>query len=121
MRFYPLIPSAEAVESGLSSEYKAAHAIGKLRLGELRLFFRAGLKTYYIPYRDIRRCFRRVMLIPAKVRGGQRDVAVETLVVCGEKGELAQIQLPGGQAAKELLAELEKRIPEAEFGKPSAD
>ena len=119
MNFYPLASEAGS-QAELASEYKTAREIGKVRLGELRLFMRAGLKTYYIPYKDVRRCFRRVQLIPAKMCCGRGDFEVENLVVCGEGGaELMQVQLPGAKAAKILMAELEERIPEAEFGKPA--
>lgn len=118
MTFLPLVPSSDSREE-LSSEYKAAREIGRVRLGELRLYLRAGLKTYYIPYRDIRRVFRRVQLIPAKMCCGRGDLEVENLVVCGEgDAELMQVQLPGTRAAKMLMEELQTRIPEAEFGKP---
>ena len=119
MKFFPLASEAEDREA-LASEYRSAREIGRVRLGELRLFLRAGLRTYYIPYRDVRRCFRRVQLIPAKMCCGRGDLEVENLVVCGDAGELIQVQLPGTKAAKILLEELQERIPEAEFGKPSA-
>ncbi len=118
MKFYP-ITTADGDDSALLSEYNAAREIGKLRLGELRLYFRAGRKTYYIPYRDVRRCFRRVQLVPAKMCCGSGNFEIENLVVCGDAGELCQIQLPGTRAAKALMEELEKRIPEAEFGRPT--
>lgn len=120
MKFYPLASEAEDT-SGLASEYRAAREIGRVRLGELRLFLRAGLKTYYIPYRDVRRCFRRVQLVAAKMCCGRGNFEVENLVVCGDTGELIQVQLPGAKAAKILMSELEERIPEAEFGKPPAE
>lgn len=120
MKFYPLISGAEPPD-GLASEYKAAREIGRIRMGELRLFLRAGLRTYYIPYTEVRRCFRRVQLIPAKMCCGRGDLEVENLVVCGDAGELIQVQLPGTKAAKILMKELEERIPEAEFGKPAAE
>ena len=119
MKFYPLASPVDDPEV-LASEYKAAREIGKVRLGELRLFCRAGMKHYYIPYREVRRCFRRVQLIPAKMCCGRGDFEVENLVVCGEEGELLQVQLPGAKAARILMEELKIRIPEAEFGKPTA-
>lgn len=120
MKFYPLTDT-QAPEQDLQSEYGAAREIGKLRLGELRLYFRKARRVYYIPYTDVRRCFRRVMLVPAKLCCGRGDLEVENLVVCGDAGELAQIQLPGTRAAKLLMAELERLIPEAEFGRPKGD
>ncbi len=119
MKFLPLTAEVENREE-LTSEYKAAREIGKVRLGELRLFLRTGLSVHYIPYRDVRRCFRRVQLIPAKMCCGRGDFEIENLVVCGDAGEIAQVQLPGTKAAKILMEELERLIPEAEFGKPAA-
>lgn len=118
MRFTPLAAS-DADNAALTSEYKAAREIGPVRLGELHLFLRAGLKKYVIAYRDVRRCFRRVQLVNARMRGGQ-PLQIENLVVCGDAGELMQVQLPGSQAAVGLLEELRERIPEAEFAKPDA-
>lgn len=122
MKFYPLIENAPGADAAaLGSEYRAAREIGKVRMGELNLFIRSGLKTYYIPYRDVRRCFRRVMLIPAKMCCGKGDFELENLVICGDAGELAQVQLPGERAGKILFEELKQRIPEAEFGKPASE
>ena len=120
MKFIPLASEAEDRDA-LASEYRSAREIGRVRMGELRLFLRAGMRTYYIPYRDVRRCFRRVQLIPAKMCCGRGDLEVENLVVCGGAGELIQVQLPGTKAAKILMEELKTRIPEAEFGKPPAE
>ena len=121
MRFHPLIASYSDDRAALASEYKAAKESGAVRLGELRLYFRAGLRTYYIAYRDIRRVFRRVQLIGAGGKRNGGDMHLENLVICGDAGELAQLQLPGEAAAKQLMEELEKRVPEAEFGKPAAE
>ena len=108
MKFESLASPA-ADSSALQEKYKYAREIGKLRLGRQYLYVRSGLKSYYIPYADIRRYFRRVMRVPAKMCCGKGDFEIENLVICGEKGELAQIQLPGQKAARiamECLAEL---------------
>lgn len=120
MKFHPLIPTAAEEAGALAAEYKAAGELGGVRLGELHLYFRAGLKTWFIAYRDIRRVFRRVQVIPA---GGKKraDFRLENLVICGEAGELAQLQIPGEGAAKRLMDVLEELVPEAEFGKPGAE
>ena len=48
MKFHPV--SQEIAESdGLAEEYAVARQIGTVRVGRSVLFFRAGLKTYYIP------------------------------------------------------------------------
>lgn len=117
MKFYPLSASAET-PGDLQNDYKAAWEVGVLRLGEQNLFFRKTLKVYYIPYGEIHRCFRRVMLVPAKLCCGKGDFEVENLVICDAEKELAQIQLPGTKAAKIVMDKLKVLIPGALFTAP---
>ena len=123
MKFYPLDETIVPVdEEELNKEYKTAREIGKVKMGELRLFVKSGLKTYYIPYHDIRRMFRRVLAVPAKLCCGKGDFEIENLVICGDGDkELAQVQLPGKKAAQILMEELKQRVPEAEFGRPARE
>lgn len=114
MKFYAMTEQTTD-QTELVSEYKGAREIGVLRLGENILFFRKMRKVYYIPYSVITRCFRRVLLVPAKMCCGKGDLPVEYLVVCTEQGELAQIQLPGTRAAKIMMEDLKTRIPHASF------
>ena len=102
----------------LTEAYKSARTIGVLRMAEEGLFFRAHFRTWFIPYTEIRRCFRRVQLVPAKLCCGKGDFAVENLVIEGEEGELAQIQLLGTRAAKAAMEELKARVPQASFSAP---
>lgn len=122
MKFEPLALSVEDRDL-LREEYRQAREIGNLRLGQQNLYFRAGLKVYYIPYGDIRRYFRRVMRVPAKLCCGRGDFEIENLVVCGESGELAQIQLPGAKAARIVMERMAELAPGAAAGRakePSA-
>ena len=123
MKFYPLDEALAPVdEEELNKEYKTAREIGKVKMGELRLFVKSGLKTYYIPYHAVHRMFRRVLAVPAKLCCGKGDFEIENLVVCGaDDRELAQIQLPGKKAAQILMEELKQRVPEAEFGRPAQE
>ena len=117
MKFYPV--TRELAEAALSADYKGGREIGKARLGDKCLYFREKLKVYYIPYEDMTRVFRRVLLIPATMCCGKGDFEVENIVICTAEGEKAQIQLPGERAGKILLEELSKRAPHAEVGKPN--
>lgn len=116
MKFYPL--ASELAAEVAAAGYKEGREIGKARLSAKCLYFRDKLKVYYIPYEDITRVFRRVLLIPAKMCCGKGDFEVENMVVCTEKGEVAQIQLPGERAGKIMLEELSRLAPHAEIGKP---
>lgn len=121
MRFYPLLEAGAAGEdTPLDGEFQDAREIGKVKLGELHLFFKKGMKVYFIAYRDVRRLFRRIEAVPAKMCCGKGTFEIENLVICGEGDqELAQIQLPGKKAAQILMEELTERVPEAQIGKPA--
>ena len=119
MKFCPLTEE-EPEKEALAADYKEAKEIGVVRLGGAHLYFRRARKVYYIPYSRICRAFRRVMLVPAKLCCGKGELQVENLVICSARGELAQIGLPGTRAAKGLMDELKKRIPDADFTAQSA-
>ena len=118
MKLYSL-SSEPTKDPALLEEYQQAREIGVVRIGEQTLFFRVRLRIYYVPYADIRRCFRRVFVVPANVCCGKGNLEMENLVICGEEGELAQIQLPGTRAAKELMKELHRRMPHVDFSSPA--
>ena len=126
MKFHPA--GAPLEDSALiKREYETARQIGTVRTGETLLFFRAGLKTYYIPYDAVRQCFRRVYQVPVKMCCGRGEIEYEHLVLCaaptGEDSpevpvEIADIPLPGTKAAQELIRLLKERMPEADFRSP---
>ena len=117
MKFQPLTDQTADAEL-LKSEYASAHVIGNLRIGSSILFVRLRMKTFYIPYGQITRCFRRVRLVPARMCCGRGDLAVESMVICDASGELADVQMPGEKAGKAALEELKEKIPGAEFTAP---
>ena len=116
MMFFPL-KNKIAERKILRMEYKAAKATGVVRMGQTIFFFRQGLKVYYITYEEIVKCFRRVMVISAGAEKGSMEL--ETLVIADNERELAQIQLPGAGAAKQLLEELKIKMPHADFSSPN--
>lgn len=118
MKFYSLSGVSQD-ETALQNQYKDAREVGKIRLGTDSLFFRSGLKTYYIAYKDVKRCFRRVMMVPAKLCCGKGELPVENLVICDSEKELAQIQLPGTNAARILMEELKLLMPGTDFSAPA--
>ena len=120
MKFYPLT-NKEIDNSVLENEYKNSRQIGNVRLGETCLQFKSKLKNYYIPYDAIDRCFRRVMGVNIKMCCGKGELLVENLVIAEGDKELAVIQLPGTRAAKELMSDLKKRAPKADFSAPARE
>ena len=114
-KYYPVTSAAD--DAALRSDYAAGRAIGNVQLGDRFFFFKEKRKMYYIPYADMTRCFRRVMLVQTKMCCGKGNLEVENLVVCAESGEVAQIQLPGERAGKILLEEIAKLAPHVQIGR----
>ena len=117
MTFYPLT-GENAPGTELREEYESARAIGGVRLGTERLYVRQGRRIGHILYADIRRCYRRVQMVPIRMCCGRGDMELEDLVVEGAGGELAAVRLPDGRAAKAVMQELGKKLPEASLGCP---
>ena len=105
MKFYSLEQTQAVEKQKMNQDYKESREIGIIRLGKEHLYFRRMRKIYYVPYADI----------PARLCCGRGNLEVENLVICTDKGEAAQIQLPGAKAGKLLLEELRKRLPDAAF------
>ncbi len=117
MKFYSLVNTSTILDS-LDADYKNAREVGIIKLGESCFFFRKGLKVYYIAYKDITRCFRRVVAVPAQLCCGKGNFEIENLVIYAGDAEVAQIQLPGTKAAKLLMEELKVKMPDAQFSRP---
>lgn len=117
MKFHP-VSQGIADSEVLAEEYAASRQIGTVRIGRSVLFFRAGLKTYYIPYEEVRSCFRRVYQVPVKMCCGRGEIDYEHLIIRNEEKEVADIPLPGTKAAQELIRLLKEKMPEADFRSP---
>ena len=119
MKFYRAdTKTAYEPDNALDAQYRAARQIGALRIGDDCLFFRAGLKTFCVPYREIRKCFRRIVAVPAKMCCGSGNFEIEHLVISDGVTEVAQIQLPGKRAAVEVIRVLKEKMPDTDFSAP---
>lgn len=120
MKFYSLNQNV-ADDAILEKEYRNARQIGAIRLGDTFFMFKSRMKNYYIPYNDIKKCFRRVMGVNLKMCCGNGEMQVENLVIGDDERELAIIQLPGTRAAQELMKEMKERVPDGDFSAPKRD
>ena len=116
-KYHPLTQNGD--NAALKAEYSAGRTIGNVVLGETHFFFKEKRKICYVPYTDITRVFRRVVLVQTKMCCGKGNLEVENIVICNDGGELAQVQLPGARAGIILLEEMAKKAPHAQIGKPN--
>ncbi len=117
MNITPLVPVSAPVEE-LLADYQSGWQVGKLRVGQSHLFFREGGETVCVPYSAVRYCYRRIEATPARLCCGAGNLETEYLMLVGEDGQLAKIQVPDGRAGKVLLERLRPLIPHAQFHKP---
>lgn len=108
----------EAGRGELREDYRTGRKIGKISLGARCFYLRTPRAVYYIPYGRVTRYFRRVRGVPAALCCARGEFRMEHFVICGEEGELAEVELPGKQAALVLMECMERRAPQALAGKP---
>ena len=119
MRFIPLDEITSDLNSNqLKTDFKSAHQIGSIGLGENCLYLKKLFKTYYIPYSKITRAYRRVFLVPAQMCCASGKLEVQSIVIESAKGELVNVNLPGERAVQILMEELKEKAPAAEYTCP---
>lgn len=118
MKFIPVKDDLEEIDTAvLTDEYKQGHEIGRVSLGPTLLFFKIKSKVYYIPYSAIYRTFRRVKEVRASLCCGKGVIQLQYLVLCSNKAELAEIDLPDERSAVILIEELQQKAPKMKIGK----
>ncbi len=82
---------ASAAEAGedLNRDYENAKCYDKLRVGELGVYFRDGLKTRHIPYTDMDRVFIRVQETRSRMCCGQANFNYYRIVFVRDGKEFA--------------------------------
>ena len=117
MKFYPVLSNAAADAAVLKAEYAAAEDFAPARIGDTHLFFKSGLRTCYLPLDAIRRIFRRVEIVNARMGCCNNGLPMESVVLCGEgEQELVQIRMQTERMSRALLSALEKACPQAASG-----
>ena len=108
---YISINGREYSKEELDKDITGSEKFKNIKLGEKFLFFRKGLKTYYISYESLKCAFRRIMVVPA----GKREIQVDYLVIADKRKELAVIQVAGHNIAAAVMEKLKIKAPNASF------
>lgn len=94
----------------LKAEFESGEKLGVVCLGESHLFFRKGLKNFFISYEKFSRAFRRVYMIPR----GKKQIAIENIVFCVGNEEVYSLSMAGKESAVILLEKIKAKAPQIE-------
>ena len=104
------------VSQDVSADYEGAKAFDKVRVGDLGVYFRDGLKTRYIPYDYLERVFIRIQEVRGKMCCGQTIFAYYRLVFVHEGKEYADVISESEKAMDEALALIAQKAPDLAIG-----
>ena len=106
-------------DPALDAAFSAAPAYGKVRPGSTGIFWKSGLRWYFIPTGSIRRIFRRVEPVYGKLCCGGRSFIIEWLVLVLQDGAEVVIHIGDDvqKQAEALLLYLKDTHPELQYGK----
>lgn len=94
----------------LKAEFESGEKLGVVCLGESHLFFRKGLKNYFMAYEKLSRAFRRVYMIPR----GKKQIAIENIFFCVGDKEVFSLSMAGKESAVILLEKIKEKAPHIE-------
>ncbi len=103
----------------LDREFAEAKAYGKIKPGKTRLFWKAGLRWYSIPYSRLERIYRQQEPVYGKLCCGGRSYLIERLILVLRDDSQLALHI-GDDAKKEaeiLLQSLKEAHPELAYGK----
>lgn len=105
---------------GLDTEFAAASAFGKVRMGTDYIFWKKGFRWYFLDLKNVQRAFRRVEAVDAKMCCGNVNFDIQKLVFILKDG--TELELMIGDAmpreAEKLYQTLQKQKPGLLYGKP---
>ena len=108
----------------LDAQFADAREYGKIRAGETAVFWKSGLRWYFISLEKVQRIFRRVEPVYGRLCCGGQSFLIEWLVLLLEDG--SELVLHVGdeivgesvkKAAEELLEHLKRHNPRIQYGK----
>lgn len=103
-------------EETLKKDFDRARGIGAVSIGEKALYFRKLTNRWYVPYEAVERCFRRVNEVSAKMGCCMGSYDRESLIVNAAGREPVDISLPDTRAARAVMTELGKYLPDSKLG-----
>lgn len=104
-------------DAALSADFRAAEKYGRFWVGREGLYYRDGLKKYYVPMDAIDHAFTRVREVNTHCCCGKYNMYTYSLVLRSGEKELAEIYSDEDEASVDKVqALLKERRPGIELG-----
>lgn len=103
----------------LDADFVAAAAYSKVKPGRTAVFWKSGLRWYYVPMEQVQRIFRRVETVNGKMCCGAQTFVIEWLVLILHDGTEVVMHIGDDvqEKAKALLQALKDAHPQIQYGK----
>ena len=108
----------------LDADLASAAVYEKVRAGKLALYWKSGLRWYYVPMDRVQRIYRRVEPVYGKLCCGGQSFLIEWLVLLLEDGKELVLHIGDNivgssvqKQAEALLEALKSSHPQIQYGK----
>ena len=111
------IDKKEITEEDFLTDYKEADIVGKVKVGEIGLYYKDFPRTFCIPLKDIDRIFTRINGCNSRMCCGQASFEYYRLIVVKAGKEIANIIFGEDESVLERAeALIQERRPEIKIG-----
>lgn len=110
----------KGTDAALDGQFSAAAPYGKVKLGADTIFWKVGLRWFYLPLKLVRRAYRRVEEVNAKMCCGRANFDIQKLMLVLDGETTLELLIGENQRneAGRLFAALKEAHPELAYGKP---
>ena len=108
------------VSAAETQDYEQAQVFDKLRVGDLGVYFRDGLRTRFIPYTDMDRAFIRIHEVNGRMCCGTAVFHYFRMVFMRDGKEFADTVSEKEQVMDQALAAIAAKAPQVAIGLETA-
>lgn len=104
----------------LNADYEAAEKFDRIKVGTQGVYYRDGLRTCFLSYKDFERAFIRIHEVNAKLCCGKTEFQYFRMVFVRDGKEIANVMSENEKAMDQALARIAENSPSTLIGVPTA-
>lgn len=107
-------------DQALDIEFAGAVPYGKIKLSKNVIFWKVTLRWFGVPFTDIRRVYRRVEEVNAKMCCGRASFDIQKLMLVLKDGSTLELLIGDNDRyqAQNLFQAIKEAHPDLQYGKP---